>query len=232
MKKYLTAAAVFLLVFILTGCAGAEKTEGRVENQNQTESHLEQTQEISDSSDNTISFFDGTEDKMAESSVQPVQEQSTESSKATETELQQADICSQEEIFLPQQDQTTPPQNEQQPEEPKHPVVTPAPEEPPAAKSTPSSPPQELPVPTPSFDVSAYVQFAMSYGTSAELGLILDNTATSCWDDPLTANAGSLYLERDLKDRLDWYKASGFTRFWVWAEQTGDGEYQVYIGYA
>ena len=70
----------------------------------------------------------------------------------------------------------------------------------------------------------------MSYGTS--LGLALDSTATACWDNPTTANAQTLYAERDLCDRLDWYKASGFTAFWVWAEQTGNGSYLVYIGYA
>ncbi len=48
---------------------------------------------------------------------------------------------------------------------------------------------------------------------------------------PLTVNAGCLYLERNLKDRLDWYKQNGFTAFGVWAEQVIAGAYLVYIGY-
>ena len=118
----------------------------------------------------------------------------------------------------------------------EEPPVSPPPQPPPP--ETPSKPPasesEAPPTPTepeaPAFDVSAYVQSAKEYG--AGIGLALDNTATACWDDPLTANARSRYLERDLRDRLDWYKVSGFTAFWVWAEQTGDGEYLVYIGYA
>lgn len=102
----------------------------------------------------------------------------------------------------------------QEPAEPTPPPEVPEPEEP----------------PTPAFDVSSYVGLAQSYGQ--QIGLSLDNTATACWDDPLAANSGCIYLERDLKDRLDWYAASGFTAFCVWAEDAGGGNYLIYIGYA
>lgn len=102
--------------------------------------------------------------------------------------------------------------------------------EPAAVQPEPTPTPEPNPIPVPAFDVSACVQNAMRYGNS--IGLAPDSTATACWDNPATANAQSLYIERDLCDRLDWYKASGFTAFWVWAEQTGDGSYLVYIGYA
>ena len=116
------------------------------------------------------------------------------------------------------------------------PPVSP-PQQPPAPE-TPSAPPasesEAPPIPTepeaPAFDVSPYVQSTKEYG--AGIGLAPDSTATACWDDPLTANAHSRYLERDLRNRLDWYKVSGFNAFWIWAEQTGDGEYLIYIGYA
>lgn len=106
----------------------------------------------------------------------------------------------------------------------------PAPTVAPTPAPTPEPTPAPTPAPAPAFDISACVQNAMSYGTS--IGLALDSTATACWDNPTTANAQTLYVERDLCDRLDWYKTSGFTAFWVWAEQTGDGSYLVYIGYA
>ncbi|MCZ9313377.1 MAG: hypothetical protein O0V67_08350 [Methanocorpusculum sp.] len=104
--------------------------------------------------------------------------------------------------------------------------------------STPQSVPEPIPEPSvkpmpepePTFDVSSYVAYAKSCGQS--LGLTLDSTAVSCWDDPLTANASCIYLERDIRDRLDWYAVSGFTAFWVWSEDLGSGNYLVYIGYA
>lgn len=125
----------------------------------------------------------------------------------------------------------------QQPETAQKPTPQPVTEQPrqETPVSQPTSPPEtEKPTttqpPAPSFDVSAYISYAKSYGQS--VGLSLDSTATACWDDPLNANAGCTCLERDLKDRLDWYKASGYTGFWVWSENIGNGAYQIYIGYA
>lgn len=81
-----------------------------------------------------------------------------------------------------------------------------------------------------SFDVNRYVEYARNYGR--KIGLIPDATATACWDDPITANAHSKHLERDLKDRLDWYLASGYTAFHVWTEKLSKESYLIYIGYA
>ena len=105
----------------------------------------------------------------------------------------------------------------------------------PNQETQPQTPPTtEKPAPTkppvPTFEVSEYVDYAKSYGQ--DIGLSLDSTATAWWDDPLSANVGCNYLKRDLKDRLDWYKASGYTGFWVWSEDLGNGAYQIYIGYA
>lgn len=113
------------------------------------------------------------------------------------------------------------PANSQPPVEPEQAAI-----EPPA----PTEPPTPTEPPAPAFDVSSYVGFAQSYGQG--IGLSLDSTATACWDDPITANSGCVYLERDLRDRLDWYAASGFTAFCVWAEDAGGGNYLIYIGYA
>lgn len=130
-----------------------------------------------------------------------------------------------EEAVLPPAEETPAPEPDPTPAQP-----TPTPTVAPTPEATPIPTPEPTPAPAPVFDVSACVQNAMRYGTG--IGLALDSTATACWDNPTTANAQSLYVERDLCDRLDWYKASGFTAFWVWAEQTGDGSYLVYIGYA
>lgn len=96
----------------------------------------------------------------------------------------------------------------------------------------PISPQPNEPIepPPPAFDVNAWIDFAKNYGQS--IGLGLDSTATFCWDDPITANSSCIYLERDIKDTLDWYKSSGFTVFWAWSENLGTGNYLIYIGYA
>ena len=78
--------------------------------------------------------------------------------------------------------------------------------------------------------MSRYVSFAKDYGT--RIGLKLDSTAVSCWDDPITANASCTYLERDIRDRLNWYLSSSITSFWVWSVDEGGGSYLIYIGYA
>lgn len=82
----------------------------------------------------------------------------------------------------------------------------------------------------PAFDVSQHVGFAQSYGTG--IGLILDSTAVSCWDNPIAAHSGCVYIDRDLRDLLDWYRICGYTHFWVWSEDLGGGNYNIYLGYA
>ena len=99
-----------------------------------------------------------------------------------------------------------------------------------APEPQPTPEPQPVEPPAPSFDVSTYVAYAKSYGQS--IGLALDSFAVSCWDDPITANASCTYLERDIRDRLDWYLASGYTGFTAWSEDVGGGSYLIYIGYA
>lgn len=115
------------------------------------------------------------------------------------------------------------------------PVSTPSepasePEEPPQSTEEPSKPTPEPEPTTPAFDVSGYVSFAKSYGQS--IGLSLDSTATGCWDTPIEAHAGCIYLERDIRDRLDWYLDSGFTAIWVWSVDLGGGNHEILIGYA
>lgn len=82
----------------------------------------------------------------------------------------------------------------------------------------------------PAFDIGAWVAFAQAYG--ADVGLIYDATATACWDNPIIASDRSIYLERDIKSRLDLYAADGITYFCVWAQLRADGRYDLYIGYA
>lgn len=82
-----------------------------------------------------------------------------------------------------------------------------------------------------SFDVNHYVSYAKNYAKSIDLNL--DSSCTDCWDNPINANANCSNIERDIKSRLNRYKNfEGFTDVWIWAESTGNGNYNIYIGYA
>ena len=81
------------------------------------------------------------------------------------------------------------------------------------------------------FDVGVWVGFAQGYAQS--VGLNLDSAAVDCWDNPITAGAHSIYLERDICDRLNRYsRDEEITDVWIWAVDIGNGCYDLYIGYA
>ena len=83
----------------------------------------------------------------------------------------------------------------------------------------------------PPFDIQHWIAYAKSYAQS--IGLCLDPSAVYCWDNPIRANEKSLYLERDIQSRLNMYVNMGdITDVWIWAEETADNSYALYIGYA
>lgn len=85
--------------------------------------------------------------------------------------------------------------------------------------------------PEPEFDISYWISFAKSYAES--IGLNLDATAVDCWDNPITAGSHCIYLERDIKNRLNRYsRDEDITDVWIWAVDLGNGSYDIYIGYA
>lgn len=83
----------------------------------------------------------------------------------------------------------------------------------------------------PEFDIQYWISFAKEYVVS--IGLVLDGTAVDCWDNPIRAGAHCIYLERDIKSRLNRYaKDDDITDVWIWAEPVGNDCYDIYIGYA
>ena len=89
----------------------------------------------------------------------------------------------------------------------------------------------ESETPQPEFDIQYWMTFAKKYAVS--IGLVLDGTAVDCWDNPIGANSQCIYLERDIKSRLNRYaKDEDITNVWIWAEPTGNACYDIYIGYA
>lgn len=80
-------------------------------------------------------------------------------------------------------------------------------------------------------DINYWISFARSY--ALQIGLEIDPTAVDCWDNPTTANADCIYLERDLTHRLDRYnRDDDITAVNIWAESLGKGNYLIYIAYA
>ena len=81
------------------------------------------------------------------------------------------------------------------------------------------------------FDINYWISYAQNYAKS--IGLTLDETATECWDNPISANANNKNMDADIESRLNRYKnIEGFTSVWIWSEKLSDTQYEIYIGYA
>lgn len=129
----------------------------------------------------------------------------------------------------------TPDESERRPETAapteKEQPTPPATEEPkPVDQPQPTEPPKQEPT-EPAFEISYWIGFAKSYAES--IGLALNSEAVYCWDNPIDADAGCIYLERDIQSRLNRYAADAdITDVWVWYESVSAGSYLIYIGYA
>lgn len=121
-------------------------------------------------------------------------------------------------------------------EEAKQPPVLPEkPEETESPTEEPSVPaisePEPTPKPEPTFDIEHWISYAKSMAVS--LGLTLENSATDCWDNPISAEQGCIYLERDINSRLKRYaEDESITDICIWYECVGTDKYLIYIGYA
>ena len=81
------------------------------------------------------------------------------------------------------------------------------------------------------FDISYWISYAQNCAQS--IGFTLDETATECWDNPISANESNKNIGADIESRLNRYKnVDGFTSVWIWAEKISDTQYELYIGYA
>ena len=111
---------------------------------------------------------------------------------------------------------------------PEPPAPTPAPAEP---TPTPAEPTPEPVIEEPAFDIGYWIGYAQNYAQS--LGLRLESSAVDCWDNPIGAGPHSTCLERDISSRMNRYANDpDITDVWVWYESTGNGTYNIYIGYA
>ena len=118
------------------------------------------------------------------------------------------------------------------PTTPETPAETVKEDKPTELPETVETPPESVTEPPKAeFDVNYWISFAKSY--ALQIGLEIDPTAVDCWDNPTTANADGIYLERDLTHRLDRYnRDDDITAVNIWAESLGNGNYLIYIAYA
>ena len=120
-------------------------------------------------------------------------------------------------------------ENEQAPVIPEKPEKIESPKEEPSVPAI--TEPEPTSVPEPTFDIEHWISYAKS--TAVSLGLTLENSATESWDNPITADQGCIYLERDINSRLKRYaEDESITDICIWYECIGTGSYLIYIGYA
>ena len=112
------------------------------------------------------------------------------------------------------------------------PAETVPPEAPPT-ESDPSKPVTDEPAPQPeekSFNMDYWLGYAKDYAVG--IGLRLDENAADSWDTPIRCSSKTEdVLAAYIRDDLTYYKnEEGCTAVWIWTEQVGDGQYELFIG--
>lgn len=112
------------------------------------------------------------------------------------------------------------------------PAETVPPETPPI-DSDPSKPMTDEATPQPeekSFNMDYWLAYAKDCAVS--IGLVLDQGTTGTWDTPIRCSSKTEdVLAAYIRDDLTYYKdQEGCTAVWIWAEQVGDGQYDLFIG--
>ena len=215
MKKNLMLCALLLSV-LLSGCA-AEPLQGQTAGNS---SKAPTPQEETPASFEPVS----TEPNAPTEAVDPAD------SMPNEDKHESGPAISSEPVSAPTESNAPTPEEDRQ-----APVLPEKPEKAESPKEEPSVPaitePEPTPKPEPTFDIDCWISYAKS--TAVSLGLTLDSSATDCWDNPISAEQGCIYLERDISSRLKRYAADeSITDVWIWYECVGTGSYLIYIGYA
>ena len=222
-------AVILLAVFLCltTGCNNA--------------SHIAETPDPISSSDSNIVPSES-ETAQAEKKTEVDRPQSTESqtdsraaefpASVSESDTQTTEVPDQADHSTAVLPQPSEPEKKTDESERRPETAAPTEKEQPTPLATEGPKPVDQLQPTePAFDISYWIGFAKSYAES--VGLALNSEAVYCWDNPIDADAGCIYLERDIQSRLNRYAADAeITDVWVWYEPVSAGSYLIYIGYA
>lgn len=215
MKKNLMLCAL-LLVVLLSGCA-AEPLQGQTAGN---------TPKAPTPQEETPASFEpaSTEPSAPTEAVDPTASNPNEDKHESGPAISSKPVNAHTESNAPASEET-----KQPPVLPEEPVETENPTEEPSIPAITEPEPTSEPEPT--FDIDCWISYAKS--TAVSLGLTLDSSATDCWDNPITADQGCIYLERDINSRLKRYaEDESITDICIWYECIGTGSYLIYIGYA
>ena len=215
MKKNLMLCALLLSV-LLSGCA-AEPLQGQT---------VGNTPKAPTPQEETPAFFEpvSTEPNAPTEAVDPADSMPNEDKHGSDAAISSEPVSAPTESNAPSSEE-----NEQAPVIPEKPEKTECPKEEPSVPAI--SEPEPTPKPEPTFDIEHWISYAKS--TAVSLGLTLDSSATDCWDNPISAEQGCIYLERDINSRLKRYaEDKSITDVWIWYECVGTDKYLIYIGYA
>ena len=215
MKKNLMLCALLLSV-LLSGCA-AEPLQGQT---------VGNTPKAPTPQEGTPASFEpvSTEPNAPTEAVDPADSMLNEDKHDSSPSFSSEPVSAPTESNAPSSEE-----NEQAPVIPEKPVETENPTEEPSVPAI--TEPEPTSVPELTFDIEHWISYAKS--TAVSLGLTLENSATECWDNPITADQGCIYLERDINSRLKRYaEDESITDICIWYECIGTGSYLIYIGYA
>lgn len=215
MKKNLMLCALLLSV-LLSGCA-AEPLQGQT---------VGNTPKALTPQEGTPASFEpvSTEPNAPTEAVDPADSMLNEDKHDSSPSFSSEPVSAPTESNAPSSEE-----NEQAPVIPEKPEKIESPKEEPSVPAI--TEPEPTSVPEPTFDIEHWISYAKS--TAVSLGLTLENSATECWDNPITADQGCIYLERDINSRLKRYaEDESITDICIWYECIGTGSYLIYIGYA
>lgn len=215
MKKHLMLCALLLSV-LLSGCA-AEPLQGQT---------VGNTPKAPTPQEETPAFFEPVSTDSSAPAKAPTEATDPAACTSNEDKHESGPAISPEPVSAPTESNTPASEETKQP-----PVLPEKPEKTEIPTEEPSVPAITEPEPEPAFDIDYWISYAKS--TAVSLGLTLENSATECWDNPITADQGCIYLERDINLRLKRYaEDESITDICIWYECIGTGSYLIYIGYA
>ena len=215
MKKNLMLCALLLAV-LLSGCA-AEPLQGQTAGN---------TPKAPTSQEGTPASFEPVSTDSSAPAKAPTEAADPAACTSNEDKHESGPAISSEPVSAPTESNAPASEEAKQP-----PVLPEEPEETESPKEEPSVPTITEPEPEPAFDIDYWISYAKS--TAVSLGLTLENSATECWDNPITADQGCIYLERGINSRLKRYaEDESITDICIWYECIGTGSYLIYIGYA
>lgn len=229
MKTKIAFISLSLLLCLLTGCSNSP-----VKNDEPLPFSFSGSSETASEFDITLANEQTEADIIAEASTEAVE--SAESKSESDNQQQTVPEYTESKALMPasQTSESSPKRDESESkpaESTQKSNSTQNTESKPAPAVTPSPEPEQPKPAEPEFDINYWISYAKSYAQG--VGLSLNSEAVYCWDNPIAAGAHCKYTERDIKACLNRYaKDEDITEVWVWAQSSGSGSFEVYIGYA